>query len=173
MWVIGYAKATKEFEVQDALRDMGIAACVPRKVEAKRVPTKRRPVPVTTPYLRNYVFIECSAEQWHDLAGVKHLAKTTVFVSKGEVKLLRAFIDTTEAEYLDRMGAIEAGQRVEEYSPGDMIEITGGPLAGQLARFRRIVESAHDLFPRLRAEGELFGQSVTVDVDPIHARKAG
>ena len=86
---IGYAKAGREFEVAEAIAATGASASVPRKVEAKRVPTKRRPVPVTMPYLANYVFIDCTAEQWHAIHRIKHLAATMRQVPSDDVKHLQ------------------------------------------------------------------------------------
>lgn len=173
-WWLGYAKAGREFEVRDELRGMGITCEVPRKVEAKRVPTKRTPVAVTTPYLGNYVFIHCSNDQWHQAHGTKHLASTMQPISEQFTRRhLMEFIDRVELDYSTRMDAIRAGEQVSEYEPGDRIEILSGPLKGQMATFKRIVENANELFPRIEAEGQLFGRAVKVDVDPIHARKAG
>lgn len=171
--VIGYAKAGKEFEVRDAIQALGITASVPRKVEAKRVGKKRFAEAIIEPYLGNYIFIECDAEQWHQLPDVKHMARTTVFVSRGEAKHLRTFIEGIESDYAKRMASIEAGHKVQEYQPGDEVLITDGPLAGRLAKFKRIVETSRDPFPRLKVQGEMMGQEVTMDVDPIHARRAG
>ena len=172
-WWLGYAKAGKEFEVQAALSEMGIRCEVPRKVEAKRVPTKRTPVAVTTPYMGNYVFINCDHEDWHRAHGTKHLASTMQPISdKFAARHLLTFIDAIELDYSTRMDAINAGERVSEYQPGERIEILAGPLKGQFATFTRIIERADELFPRIEAEGHLFGRAVKVDVDPIHARKA-
>lgn len=169
---IGYAKAGREFEVAEAIEATGASASVPRKVEAKRVPTKRRPVPVTTPYLANYVFIDCTAEQWHAIRGVKHLASTMRMVPAGEVKHLRRFVDAIESAYDSEMQRIEAGGRVEEYAPGEALRIISGPFGDMLATFRRVVEKA-DGWPEIEAEGELMGRAVRFRVDPVKARKAG
>jgi len=172
MWWFGYAKAGREFEVQQSLRDLGIRCEVPRKVEAKRVPTKRMPVAVTTPYLGNYVFIECSGDQWHLAHTVKHLASTMVPIGQREAERdLASFMRRTEDAYQARAAAIEAGERVVEYKQGDTVEILSGPLAGKLATFRRIVETAQDLFPRLEADVVILGGTTKVNLDPIHARR--
>ena len=59
-----------------------------------------------------------------------------------------------------------------EYSDGDILEIMAGPLMGQLATFRKLAETDHDLFPRIRADVELFGRVASIDLDPIDARRA-
>ena len=170
---LGYAKAGREFDVRDALHALGIRCEVPRKVEAKRVPTKRTPVAVTTPYLRSYVFIQCSDEQWHVAHTVKHLAGTMQPISAASVRrYLLPFIEAVETDYATRMDAIRAGEQVPEYQPGQRIEILTGPLKGQMATFQRIIETANDIFPRIEGEGQLFGRAVKVTVDPIHARAA-
>lgn len=173
MLVIGYAKSSKEFDVEADLTAMGIQAEVARKIEYKRQGKRRYADAITEPDLPNYVFIECTADQWHQLASVKHLAKTTIFVGPQEARRVRDYLDASRAAYDRQREAQEAGERVSEFKAGDTLQIMSGPLAGCLARFRRIVETDHDPFPRIQAEGELMGRIVTVDVDPIHARKAG
>ncbi len=83
-WWIGYARAGKEFRVACAIRRLGIKVRVVRRLDAKKVPTKRLPVPVRAPYLPNYLFLEMSDDQWHlvhaaQAAGhgpLRHLAPT-------------------------------------------------------------------------------------------------
>ena len=107
------------------------------------------------------------------LRDVKHLAATTVRVSP---RAVRAYLDPfrarVDADFYARQAAIDAGQKVAEYEPGDLLQIMAGPFAGQLATFRKLAETDHDLFPRIKADVELFGRTTTIDLDPIHARRA-
>ena len=50
--------------------------------------------------------------------------------------------------------------------------IIGGTFAGHLATFRALAETDFDLFPRIRAEIEMFGGPVSVNLDPINVRRA-
>ncbi len=58
------------------------------------------------------------------------------------------------------------------YQDGARIEIREGPLAGELATFRRMVQGAADLFPSIEAEMEMMGRVVPVLLDPLAVRKA-
>lgn len=170
---IGYARSGKEFEVQQAIRDLGITCHVPRKVEGIRRGKKRWPEPMTTPFLPNYVFLDCTADDYYRLTSVKFLAQTKRMVPETERRLVQRFIDATEADYARRMDAIEAGQRVEEYQPEEVLRIVGGSLGETLGRFKRLVETAHDQYPILEVEVEMFGRPTRTKVDPINARKVG
>jgi len=170
---IAYSRSGKEFDVQAEIAELGITSWVARKIEAKRVPTKRLPVAVIAPYLANYIFITATDDDWHRLQGIKHLAHTMTPVSP---KAARAYLDPFKAridtDFDARQAAINAGERVSEYAPGDLLRIMAGPLAGQIATFRKLVETDHDIFPRIRAEVALFGRITEIDLDPINARPA-
>jgi transcription antitermination factor NusG len=169
----GYAKAGREFAVQADIEALGMSAWVARQINAKRVPTSRVAVAVIAPYLPNYVFIECSDDQWHRLREVKHLASTLAPIAP---RVAREYLDPFRAQidaaFAERQEAISAGAAVAEYNPGDLLQIMAGPLAGHLATFRKLAETDHDLFPRIRADVELFGRTTTIDIDPINARRA-
>lgn len=170
--VIGHAKAGKEFEVRDAIQALGISASVPRKVEAKRVPTKRTPVPVTKPYLPCSMFIAGTDDLWPQLATVKFLASSFMFQSqKAWERNILPFMDGIEADYMDRMDRIEAGERVQEYDPGDKVHILGGPLHDRIGKFVKLVERAGEL-PKLRVSTEMFGREVETEIDPVYAKRA-
>lgn len=170
MW-IGYAKSGKEFDVMEAIQDLSIEAWVARKVEVIRSGKDRWPRAITSPLLPNYVFITCNEAQWHQLASVKHLAPTKMLIPR-VTGLLTDFFNRADAEYSDRTARIAAGERLEQFSEGEALEIISGPLAGQMATFRRIVESITDPFPKIRGEVSMMGQTVTADIDPLDVRRA-
>lgn len=173
MWWIGYTKSGREAEVADAIRALGAFAWWARKVEPKRVPTKRRPVAVTSPYLANYVFIDCSDAQWHGLRDVKHLAHTLQSVAQATAdRQLRPFMAEVDAAYEARVARIAAGERVEAFQPGERLRILEGPLRDQLVRFDGIVRGATDIEDRLRARLPLLGGWVPVMLDPLHVGSA-
>lgn len=82
-WWFGYVRAGHEFHVAAAIRRLGMKCRSTRRLDAKRVPTKRLPVPIRAPYLSNYLFIEATDEQWHLLRDVKWLAHTLTLIPRG------------------------------------------------------------------------------------------
>ena len=174
LW-IGYARAGKEFEVEQAIRDLGVEVWCARKVEFKRIAQSkdRRPQAIISPYLRNYVFIDCPADRYLDVVKVKHLASTMQAVGAVEARHVMRWIEARQAEFADRQEQIAAGERLSEYQEGDMLEILRGPLAGMFATFRRIVERDHELFPRAEVEAEMLGGKRRASVDVLDVRRAG
>lgn len=159
----------REFDAQEEAEALGLTCYVPRRVDLIRQGKRRRPDPVIRPFLPGYVFVDTDAEGWHMLQSSKHF-KTWFGIGPAEARRVHAFIDQVEADFARRMAEIEAGERVSEYQPGDLLEITLGPLRGQLARFKRIAEGA--IFPEVVAETEFMGQAVTIRLDPLAAKKA-
>lgn len=192
MW-IGYARAGKEFEVEQAIKDLGVDVWCARKVEYKRIAQSkdRRPQKVISPYLRNYVFIDCAPDLYLDVVGVKHLASTMQAVGVVEARIVRRWLDARAAEYDertaqieaderelerqegDRQAKLEAAKRLSEYQEGEALEILRGPLAGLFATFRRIVERDHEMFPRAEVEAEMLGGKRKASVDILDVRKVG
>lgn len=91
-------------------------------------------------------------------------------VNPASVPGVMAFIDRVERDFAARMAQIEAGERVHEYNPGDLLQIIAGPFAGQLARFQSIAEAGEH--PQIIAETDMMGQVARVMIDPLKARKA-
>jgi transcription antitermination factor NusG len=143
---------------------------VPRRVDMLRKGFNRRAEPVISAYLPNYMFFRSGNEGWHWMKGSKTV-RTVMGVSPGNAALVDQFIERVETDFAARMAQIEAGQRVDEYEPGDLLQIVTGPFAGVVASFKRVAEGA-SMFPELVVETQLFGQAVTVRVDPIAARRA-
>lgn len=168
---IGYARTHKEFDVESELLDLGFAATVPRKVEAIRSGTRRWPEPRIMPYLPNYVFLCVDPANWPKLSRVKHLSRTRQAIPRTSAQPVSTFLARVEGEYLSRMSQIEAGERLAEYQPGDMLKILG-PFGECLARFRSIVERADSIYPEIVAEIDIMGRAVTVRADPLHVKKA-
>lgn len=159
----------REFDAQEEAEALGITCHVPRRVDLIRQGKRRRPDAVIKPYLPGYVFVETDADGWHLLRQSKHL-RTWMGIGPSEARRVMEFIARVESDFAKRMAQIEAGERVSEYAPGDLLQIIAGPFAGQLARFQRIAEGA--IFPEVVAETELFGQAVTIRLDPLAAKRA-
>lgn len=169
LWA-AYVRTGKEFDAQEECETLGITCHVPRRVDMIRQGKRRRPDPVVRPFLPNYVFIEATPAQWHDLKDTK-LIRTTMGIGDGNARLVHRFIARVEADYAQRMAQIEAGQRVDEYNEGDALEIIAGPFAGMLAKFRSIAEGA-GIFPEIVAELDLMGQATRARLDPLIVRRA-
>jgi transcription antitermination factor NusG len=169
MW-IAYTPKGREFDAQEEAEALGLWAMVPRRVDMLRKGFNRRAEPVISAYLPNYMFFRSGNEGWHWMKGSKTV-RTVMGVSPGNAALVDQFIDRVETDFAARMAQIEAGQRVDEYEPGDLLQIVTGPFAGVVASFKRVAEGA-SMFPELVVETQLFGQAVTVRVDPIAARRA-
>jgi transcription antitermination factor NusG len=171
LW-IAYARAGKEFDTAEAIRALGVECWCVRKVEAKRVGKKRRPEAVVSPYLRNYLFLDCAPEKYLAVVAVKNLAATMQAVGQTEARHVMRWIEARQAEYDHRQAQIDAGERLAEYQDGDQLEILRGPLAGKFATFRRIVERDHELFPRAEVEADMLGGKRRTDVDILDLRRA-
>ncbi len=169
LW-IAYAATGREFEAEEALRLLDVECIVPRQINLLRRGNNRRPEPVESPFLPNYVFAWVTPDQWYWLKDAN--LRTCMGVSAASERLVRAFIDRVQADYTARRAQIEAGERVAEYEPGDLLRITTGPFAEQLVRFRRMVERADQMFPRISAEIDALGGAVPLELDPLHVRRA-
>ena len=188
---IAYAITGQEFNAQEQLEAIGITCHVPRQVELVRKGKRRWPDPVVTPFLQNYLFIEASDEDHYAIKDCDLIRPTQMVVAGKIMRDVLTFIDRVESDYSERMGEIEElqarikrsdaseaevmaiRQRLAEYRPGDLLEIIAGPFAGQLARFGRMIEAAHEAFPQIEAEMEVMGMVTRTKIDPIAARKAG
>ena len=170
LWVIATTTGHEQ-DVQEQLEALGIMCSVPLRVDLIRQGKRRRPDVVERAYLPGYAFAWFGDGDWHMVKAAKHV-RTMMGVSAQAERLVMAFLNRVEADYLERMMQIEAGLRVDEYNPGDLLQIMTGPFAGQLARFTRMLETAHDVFPVIEAEVQLFGRAARVRVDPIAAKPA-
>lgn len=168
---IGYARTGSETAAEAAICDLGIACRVPVQVTSQRRGKRRYAEAVITPALPNYVMIRATPDEWHQLRGVKHLRGTMLPVSAHAGAALAKWIERTSADYATRIAQIEAGQRVEEYLPGEILRLTAGPFADVLGRFRRLVERGDDI-PLIEAEVTAFGRVVNVRADPLQVRRA-
>ena len=167
---LAYAKARQEMDIADAIREKGADAWVARKVELYRAPTKRRWEPKTEPFLPNYILITCDDETWHALRDIKGLAGTMMPVSSAVYRRdFAPFMARVDGDYSERMERIAAGERVEAYEVDTVLELIGGPFAGMMGKFRRLVEA--EQFYKVRLELALFGGTRELDIDPLHVRK--
>lgn len=171
-WWIAYARAGREFEVRDAIQALGAYAWVAREFKTVRPPTMRRHVAVVAPHLARYVFVQIADELWHQLHDIKHLGGSMLPVPEASAKrYLLPFMDRIDVDFAAREARFAAGEKLDAYKPGDLLEILAGPLAEQIVRFERIVTGATDIEDKLRARMDAMGGPVAVTLDPLHVRK--
>jgi len=173
---LAYATTGKEFAVTEKLEELGFSVWCGRCIEFKRRGKKRRPEPMETPKLPNYLFLSLSDADWHRLrqSEVKHLAQTLYPLSRGDTRALANFKLAVE-------GAYEEGQRIArnndiaqiaEYKRGQALIDLSGKLGEVTLRFRKMVERAHELHPKIEAEMEMMGRWVKVELDPLDTKAA-
>ncbi len=165
------AYAAREFEAQEECEALGLVSYVPRRVDMIRQGKRRRPNPVISAAWPRYIFAEITEDQWHWLRDSKHI-RSIAWVPEREAQSIRKQADAIERAFTQRMAQIEAGDRVSEYEPGAVLQIVSGEFAGQIATFTRLADGSNDIFPRIRAEMEMFGRAVKLDLDPLDVRRA-
>ena len=186
---IAYVPTGQEFALVEDCEALGIHAIAPRKVEAVRTGNKRYPEPRVTPYLGNYVFVTATAEEYYWLRDIKYVRDIMGVIPQWAPRLAE-FCDTIERQYCERMAEIEKAQAVmrnqeaskearrealkvmQAYTPGDLLEVICGPLAGQIVAFGAMVERAASKLPEIEVslQGLEWG---AMRMDPLHVRKVG
>lgn len=165
-------KEFNEFLAERECRAMGIDAWVARKIEFRRTGKKRRPEPFEEPYMLNYIFLPLTPETYYRVTTVKNLASTLHPVGRLYEKNLADFRRGVEVEYSARRSAAANREAIAEFQTGDRLESLDPRFLGQLMTFRRIVERAHDLHPKIQADMEMFGRTVMVELDPLNVKRA-
>lgn len=178
MHIIGYARSGREFETRDALTAGGYTVTVPRRIEIVSRGTKRAAKIEDAPFLRNYLFIVATAEQYQamirDLGKYKYLASTFRFVPDRLAPALARWVDQVEREAQRELTRHQSGEDLCKYREGDALRITEGPFAewldGEDVAFRRMVH-APSTHPMAEVEVQMFGRSTRVMVDPLHVKR--
>lgn len=174
---LAYATTGKEFEVADRLKELGFDLWCGREITFVRKGKRRRPEAVERPKLPNYLWLTLEPEDWHDLhrRQVKHFAPTMYQLSARDLRGskdwigLNAFRVAVDAAYAEgqriarnndiaEMAQFERGQK--------LIDLTG-TFGETVLRFRRMIERAHELHPKIEAEMEMMGRTVRVELDPL------
>jgi len=198
---LGWAMTGKEFVAMSDLARFGIDHWRGVRIEFERRGKQRTAEPHEYPALHNYIWVNPTLEQVPMLSKVRYLGSTFHMLGLTAIKQCREFhseVAQKEAEARDLMAEREhileeakargvrkaqgeaalskrmAAYRtsIASYTEGAQIEIRDGALAGEIATFRRLVQNAHDLFPRLQADIMMMGQLVPVELDPLDVRRA-
>lgn len=166
-----YATAGRELDVAKELEAEGASTWVGRKVDFIRRGKKRRPEPVETPYLPNYIFADMDDDCWHRVmtAQIKYLAKTTYMLNSLDLRGYASFVAAVDGEYNLAQEIIRRNDTaaMQEFKAGDALKDSKGRFGENLLRYRGMVETAHMLYPLIEAETEMMGQTVVVRLDPL------
>lgn len=164
-----YARSGHEFDAEAELRDAGISVWCGRAIEWKRVGKKRKPEPVEKPALPNYLFAIVLPHQFTTAQSVRWVAPKFEALSLLDERALDRFAGEVDRAYEDADKIRRANEvPVSEFRPGERLEVVAGVLADKMGKFRRVVEQAHDLHPRLELEIE----GLRMHVDPLDVRRA-
>lgn len=175
MNLLAYAITGKEFVAMDDLTRYGIDHWRGVRIEFERRGKQRTAEPHEYPAIHNYIWLRPEPAQMQHLSNVRFLGSTFHFISRAGVQQLERFADKVNAEYQKDQRAIGNRKAIADraaFKAGDKLEIVDGPLAGEIARFAKLVQGAQDLFPTIKAEMELMGRVVPVTLDPLAVRKA-
>ena len=167
---LAYAKAKKEFEVEQDLRDLGLAVWVARKIEFVRRGKRQVFEAKEAPYLPNYIFIECPDSAFKDVRAHKHIIGKPEPLSGLDMRSLGIFREHVEVEYQDAQ-RVEGNQvAMKAFKAGQAMRFVDQRFEDNLLRFKEMVETAEHSYPRVRMEMEMMGQVVEIDADPIDVR---
>ena len=198
---LGWAMTGKEFIAMSDLARFGIDHWRGVRIEFERRGNQRTAEGHEYPALLNYIWLNPTIKQVPMLSKVRYLGSTFHQLGPHIIKQCSAFhseVEQKEAEARDliaererilvdaktradtkEQGEAALGKRmaayrtsIASYTDGAQIEIRDGALAGEIATFRRLVQTAHDLFPRLQADIMMMGQLVPVELDPLDVRRA-
>lgn len=198
---LAYAVTGKEFIAMDDMKRLDIDHWRGTRVEFERRGKARTADPYDYPALHNYIWIRPTPAQVSRLRDVRFLGKTFHMMGIAAVREFSAFrdkVDAKEAEAREivahqeeelriaqQMAAMAEGRKeqliakramikasMQEYRDGQMIEIRDGILAGEMAKFKRLIIGAEDVHPFIEAEMEMMGRVTTVRVDPLAVRRA-
>jgi hypothetical protein len=175
---LAYATSGKEFEVADKLASLGFTVWCGRRIDFVRKGKRRRPEAVEKPKLPNYLFLTLTPDEWHRLqrlkneGQIKHIAGTMYQLRRDDEDALtefRAGVDGAHAEG-QRIAKNNDIAEMAQYRAGQRLVDLTGTFADVCLTFRRMVERAHEAFPKVEADMEMFGRMTRVYLDPISVR---
>lgn len=188
--ILGYARGGKEFEVMDALEACGIDVWRGEVIEFERRGKQRIPGAYSYPALPNYIFANLDYGQLHHVVSIRHMAPTVDFLTRGAWRGFAAFRAEAEARLSEAKAIIAESDRLArenmrandhrkhllsklaQYKEGQGLEIRDGVLAGEIARFTKLVQHSWASHPMIEVEYELMGRPVRIEVDPLSVRSA-
>lgn len=172
MWYMLYARGGREFEVAEAMQDIGIDPICETRCVFKRVGKDRRATPHDEPYLPNYIFAQVPEDTYLAVMQIKNISTTTTPMSKRDLQTVLRYQEACQAEYEEAQRIIRNKGAVCEYNPGQAMRFLDGRFSDKMLTFRSIVERAHDMHPKVVMDMEMMGRVVRVEADPLDV-KAG
>lgn len=169
---VGTERVHNEFIVEQELQAIGVDAWVGRALVAERRGKERRPRFYEQPYLPNYIFMQIPNSLYFKAKGVKGLADTFTGICAAEIASLERFKGFVQAEWDGQDRLRRNGQIKTVYKPGQALKHVSPMFEDRLLTFRSIVERAGDLHPKVRADVEMMGRMVTIEVDPLDLKVA-
>ncbi len=183
LYILASTANRHEFQTADAINDAGGIAIVPRRVDIVDGQ------PVYRPFLPNYMFLALTEAQWHQFHnGPLYWMKpqrngdpvrTILPPFRKVLDILprtwadfQGFAERAEVECDRRIEQYETGLTVARYRPGDLIQIVGNLLHGQLEH--QIAEFLHldgkgNIVAKVRGV-EIMGKPITATLDPKDVR---
>ena len=161
------------FIVRDDLAPLGIDVWAPMALEIERVGKRREWTSEDVPALSGYVFAECEPEQFRDLVGHKMVTPTVQVLSRLDRAQLAVYRQRIEDESAEARRATASRRAMCAYQKGDRVTLQGTALGDTLWQFSRLIEEGYSGLPVLELTGDMMGQEVTVQADPIDVKKAG
>lgn len=182
----GWEKERGEMAVKRQLLDLGIEeAHAPVRIEFMRKGKRRFAEPTEEVLLPNYIFADIPAELFYDAIKCRGLVPSLMAIRQADLETytdrdgqehigLLPFMRRAEAKEAEARRIIASNDHAAmcQFDPGDTLEILSGPFMGQLVKFTRMIQSAHDLHPMVGFEGEMFGSSIPGMIDPLSVRRA-
>lgn len=112
-----------------------------------------------------YVFAELTDYTFHDAVAVKHVYPTWKLINPVEWRRVLEAIDFANLEVARMEREVRAGELVSEFNAGQILEIIGGPFAGQMVAFRKMATAPHNRPGDLWGEHPVFGRMELRAVD--------
>lgn len=164
-----YAWTGRELEAHADLTALGIDAWCGRTLVWKRKGKARKAVPIEAPAIPNYLVAAMDARQFHQARGVRWLANMVATLTVAERREFAVFQRCVDAAYREARRQADNGERpAVEFMPGEEMDLLSPAFVGKVARFRRLVQAAHERHPRLEVEMD----GLRMLVDPLDVRKA-
>lgn len=177
---IGGDRIKGEWAVEHQLRELGCTVYDSRAVQFVRKGKDRFARPEYVPVLSGYVFADVPDELFGRAVNVKGAwgSALPIYNRKNKNKLTETPHDALMrmfAELEEKRAEAERiktrADLVSEFDPGEPLQIIAGPFCDMLADFQKMVKTAHDQFPMIKAQMEVMGQKTTVMLDPLDVAK--
>ncbi len=171
-WYFAYARTGREFEVAAEISKLCECWCG-RVMTFTRSGKKRRVEALTKPKLPNYLFLNMQAEVFCKVVEVRHLQPTFSVFTRNDVADFMKFKNRVDAEYKDSEWVVaNSAVDLEQFTAGqELVELTGR-FGNRCLTYHRMIQNAHDLYPKVLASMEMFGREVIMELDPLDVKAA-